>query len=277
MTQHKNNKNKYGSINQIGNKIFELNNKQYEQVNNTLNKPIDSYNYGLDHELSHKLSCQINPKYQQYSSIFDYKILSPNKSLMDKIRNFFISNKYTANHDKKITSQHGHNHSIIGPDCKIYGDIDKDSNQETSKTMELFGHVNGKNFLLDHLLIGKTAKVNANVEANQSCTINGSVIGNIKSNNVEITNTAKITGSIKYKHIGVEPLATFSGQLIRFNNMPTTEEENNNTIFLEENTNAKKQIYYYYFSKNKFKDRLLRIHYFFIRMISRLFIKNHNI
>jgi len=98
--------------------------------------------------------------------------------------------------------------TIIGPSIKVKGDFNGQGNIIVEGTVEGSLKTNGS------LEVGKTAKINANLEAKEA-KIGGQISGNAKIKGfLEITATAKIFGDIEASGLSIERGAIFNGKCI---------------------------------------------------------------
>ena len=96
--------------------------------------------------------------------------------------------------------------TIVGNSVKLEGDI------SLEEDMTIAGKVSGKVSTSKNLIIGETAEVKANIEA-ENITIAGKVEGDVKAKEkLEITGTGRIKGNIFAKTLSVASGALFSGQ-----------------------------------------------------------------
>lgn len=98
--------------------------------------------------------------------------------------------------------------TIIGPSVKVEGDFVGEGNV----TVE--GSVLGTLKTKQNLQVNETAKIKANVEA-QNIVIAGEVKGNLKvTDKIELKSSAKVSGDITTKIISIESGAVFCGKCL---------------------------------------------------------------
>jgi len=108
--------------------------------------------------------------------------------------------------------------TIIGPSIKVKGNFHGEGNIIIEGIVE--GSIKTNNFLL----IGKKAKITANIEAKEA-KIGGEVTGNIKTNGfLEISSTAKIFGDIEASELSVERGAILNGNCVMIHNKKPIQE-----------------------------------------------------
>lgn len=97
------------------------------------------------------------------------------------------------------------NETIIGTSVKIEGDFQGEEN------ISVYGEIKGSLSTSKDLEIGDTAKINANISA-QNAKIAGIIKGNVTiEEKLEILHTAQIIGDITAKIISIEAGATING------------------------------------------------------------------
>ena len=96
--------------------------------------------------------------------------------------------------------------SIVGPSVKIEGDLKSNGN------LRIDGTVIGKVKTAQNLLVGESANITADVEA-ENATIYGIIQGNVKiSNGLVLGGTGKILGDINCGKLKVDEGAYFAGK-----------------------------------------------------------------
>lgn len=96
--------------------------------------------------------------------------------------------------------------SIVGPSVKIEGDLKSNGN------LRIDGSVIGKVKTAQNLMVGESAHIAADVEA-ENATIFGVVQGNVKvSGSLSLGSTGKILGDISCGKLKVEEGAYFAGK-----------------------------------------------------------------
>ena len=96
--------------------------------------------------------------------------------------------------------------SIVGPSVKIEGDLKSNGN------LRIDGNVIGKVKTAHNLLVGESANITADIEA-ENATIYGVIQGNVKvSNGLVLGSTGKILGDINCGKLKVEEGAYFAGK-----------------------------------------------------------------
>jgi cytoskeletal protein CcmA (bactofilin family) len=114
---------------------------------------------------------------------------------------------------KKETSENVHSNksdniaisSIIGNDMSIVGDV-----TFTGK-LRLDGQVKG-NIQGEYLILGETGEVNGNIETD-TCNLQGTLNGNIKSRNMNVIKGCRIEGNVTTVNLSVEKGATLNGEV----------------------------------------------------------------
>ncbi|MEK9129784.1 MAG: polymer-forming cytoskeletal protein [Patescibacteria group bacterium] len=98
--------------------------------------------------------------------------------------------------------------TIIGPSVKLEGDFNGDGN------IIIAGTISGNLKTSGDLKILKTAKINANINAN-NILISGKIKGNIKAlGKIELTSTALVFGDIEAKIISISGGAILNSKCI---------------------------------------------------------------
>lgn len=96
--------------------------------------------------------------------------------------------------------------SVIGPSVRVEGDLISEGN------LQVLGQVTGKVNTLMNLTVGESARIQANIQA-QNATIAGVVEGDIKvTDTLSILETGKVLGNILCAKLGVREGAYFAGQ-----------------------------------------------------------------
>lgn len=96
--------------------------------------------------------------------------------------------------------------SVIGPSVRVEGDLISEGN------LQVLGQVTGKVNTLMNLTVGESARIQANIQA-QNATIAGVVEGDIKvADTLSILETGKVLGNIFCQKLGVREGAYFAGQ-----------------------------------------------------------------
>ncbi len=95
--------------------------------------------------------------------------------------------------------------SVIGPKTHIKGEIQGDGG------LRIEGVVEGTISLTGNLIITETAKVFAEIKAN-NISISGAVVGNISANRVEILETGRLWGDVMTKHLVTAEGSYFDGR-----------------------------------------------------------------
>jgi cytoskeletal protein CcmA (bactofilin family) len=116
--------------------------------------------------------------------------------------------------------------TIIGPSVKVEGDFKADGNIIIEG--ELIGNVKTKK----NLRIGESAKIKANIEADNAW-VGGEITGNLKiSGQLELSNSAQINGDIEANILTVETGAKINGGIkmssengVKINSEEVEEEE----------------------------------------------------
>ena len=98
-------------------------------------------------------------------------------------------------------------HSIIGSDLKIKGDL------ESTGDITVDGSVEGK-IKCRTLILGEEPMIKCSIEAD-TVRICGSFSGDVKARKVVLTKTAKVTGDIFHECLEVEEGAVLEGRLGR--------------------------------------------------------------
>jgi cytoskeletal protein CcmA (bactofilin family) len=97
--------------------------------------------------------------------------------------------------------------TIIGPSIKVKGDFHGEGD------IIIEGSVEGEISTKQHIAVGKSAIILANIKAN-SAKIAGAIAGNIVvSGYLEVLSTAKINGNISAKELSIEKGAFIEGDL----------------------------------------------------------------
>jgi cytoskeletal protein CcmA (bactofilin family) len=109
-----------------------------------------------------------------------------------------------------MARKENHDHypeSVIGPSVRVEGDLISEGN------LQVEGTVNGKVNTLKDLFVGETARIQADINA-ENATIAGVVEGNIEvEHTLVIKDTGKVLGNIVCAELGVHEGAYFSGQV----------------------------------------------------------------
>jgi cytoskeletal protein CcmA (bactofilin family) len=96
--------------------------------------------------------------------------------------------------------------SVIGQSVKVEGDLNSEGD------LQIEGSVVGRVNTLRNLFVGETARIQADVTA-QNATIAGIVEGDIKVNDtIVILETGKVLGNVFCKRFGIKEGAYFAGQ-----------------------------------------------------------------
>ena len=95
--------------------------------------------------------------------------------------------------------------SIIGKDMNIVGDI-----TFTGK-LRLDGQIKGS-IKGEYLILGKPGQVTGDIEA-ETCTLQGTVNGNIKVRNMDVIKGCRIDGSVTAVNLCVESGAAINGEV----------------------------------------------------------------
>jgi len=95
--------------------------------------------------------------------------------------------------------------SIIGNDMSIVGDV-----TFTGK-LRLDGQVKG-NIQGEYLILGETGEVNGNIETD-TCSLQGTLNGNIKSRNMNVIKGCRIDGNVTTVNLSVEKGAALNGEV----------------------------------------------------------------
>jgi cytoskeletal protein CcmA (bactofilin family) len=96
--------------------------------------------------------------------------------------------------------------SIVGPSVKIEGDLKSNGN------LRIDGSVVGKVKTAQNLMVGESAHISADVEA-ENATVYGVIQGNVKvTGGLSLGNTGKILGDISCGRLKVEEGAYFAGK-----------------------------------------------------------------
>lgn len=107
-----------------------------------------------------------------------------------------MANKYSGDNTE----------SVIGSSVRVEGDLISEGN------LQVEGQVTGKVNTLRNLTVGETARIQANIQA-QNATIAGVVEGDIKvAETLMILETGKVLGNIFCQKLAVREGAYFSGQ-----------------------------------------------------------------
>lgn len=107
-----------------------------------------------------------------------------------------MANKYSGDYTE----------SVIGQSVRVEGDLISEGN------LQVEGQVTGKVNTLRNLTVGETARIQANIQA-QNATIAGVVEGDIKvAETLMILETGKVLGNVFCTKLGVREGAYFSGQ-----------------------------------------------------------------
>ena len=112
-------------------------------------------------------------------------------------------------------------HSIIGTDLKITGDI------ESSGDITVHGTVEGS-IKCRTLTLGD-APVISSVEA-ETVRISGSFDGEVRAKKVSLTRNAKVKGDIYHESLEVEAGATIEGRLARLESPAAKESDDDSTV-----------------------------------------------
>ena len=105
--------------------------------------------------------------------------------------------------EDKINSQAD---TIVGPSVKIQGDLNSEGN------IKIEGQVMGKIKTSQSVYIGQSAKITADVMANNAI-VGGEIQGNLKiSGSLFLQSTSKLTGDIVCSVLRVEDGAQFTGK-----------------------------------------------------------------
>lgn len=98
--------------------------------------------------------------------------------------------------------------TIIGPSVKVKGDFTGEGD------IIVEGEVEGSLKTKQNLLMGTSARIQANVQA-LNAHISGEILGNIKvEKRITLTSSAKITGDVESKILIVEEGAVINGKLV---------------------------------------------------------------
>ena len=96
--------------------------------------------------------------------------------------------------------------SVVGQSVKIEGDLLSEGD------LQIQGQVSGKVNTTRNLFVGETARIQADVNA-QNATVAGVVEGDIKvDNTLIILETGKVLGNVFCRRFGVREGAFFAGQ-----------------------------------------------------------------
>ena len=96
--------------------------------------------------------------------------------------------------------------TIIAEDIEIVGSV------KSSSDIQLAGKLNGDLTCTGNAIIGETAIVKGNINAN-STTLKGQINGNVTvKDRIELSSTARLNGDIRSKRLSVEDGATFIGK-----------------------------------------------------------------
>ena len=117
-------------------------------------------------------------------------------------------------------------HSIIGSDLKIKGDL------ESTGDITVDGAVEGK-IKCRTLILGEEPMIKSSIEAD-TVRICGAFSGDVKARKVVLTKTAKVTGDIFHECLEVEEGAVLEGRLGRLK-----EEKNSSNSSRANDSNSK--------------------------------------
>ena len=106
-------------------------------------------------------------------------------------------------------------HSIIGSDLKIKGDL------ESTGDITIDGTVEGK-IKCRTLILGEAPIINSSVEAD-TVRICGVFSGEVKARKVVLTRTAKVSGDIYHETLQVDEGATIEGRIARLSSRKTSD------------------------------------------------------
>lgn len=96
--------------------------------------------------------------------------------------------------------------TIIAEDIEIVGSV------KSASDVQLAGKLNGDLTCNGNAVIGETATVKGNINAN-STTVKGQITGNVSvKDRIELSSTARLNGDIRSKRLSVEDGATFVGK-----------------------------------------------------------------
>lgn len=109
--------------------------------------------------------------------------------------------------EKALSGKRPVQHSIIGPDLTISGDL------VSTGDIKIDGRVDG-NITCRTLTLGDQPVINSAISA-ETVKICGTFSGEVKANKVVLTSTAKVKGDISQEVLEIEPGAFVEGQVTR--------------------------------------------------------------
>lgn len=118
--------------------------------------------------------------------------------------------------------------TVLGANSKMEGHFSSEGN------VRLDGEFSGTLDISGNVLVGETAKINANIEA-RNISIAGSVRGNVTGNKVQLLRTGRIWGDITASALTTEEGAFIDGKITMTGhpiNRPSTEPEPENVVAL---------------------------------------------
>lgn len=93
--------------------------------------------------------------------------------------------------------------SILSADLHIQGDIDGDGE------VHIEGRIDG-NVSCERLTVGRTGHVKGKIHC-EDAEIHGNVVGAVSANNVELAETAEVTGDVSHETLSIRPGAVING------------------------------------------------------------------
>lgn len=116
-------------------------------------------------------------------------------------------------------SSHSEVETVIGPSVKVDGNFIGEGN------VSVDGVVHGSLKTKHDLTVGPTAKIKAEVEA-QNLFLAGEIKGNVKIiEKAQLSSSAKILGNLETKILSVEEGAVINGKCTMINEPPTPSDE----------------------------------------------------
>jgi cytoskeletal protein CcmA (bactofilin family) len=106
--------------------------------------------------------------------------------------------------------------TVLGPNCVLSGELRSQANVRLDGTFEGTLEIDG------NILVGETAKINADIHA-KNISVAGAVRGNISGNKVQLLRTARVWGNISASAITTEEGAFIDGKLTMVRHDASTE------------------------------------------------------
>ncbi|MDR0291608.1 MAG: polymer-forming cytoskeletal protein [Elusimicrobium sp.] len=101
----------------------------------------------------------------------------------------------------------GEHISIISAECYFQGTL------SVQGSLRVDGHLNGSVDNAKHIVVGEDGKVEGDLSA-KTIILSGEVNGNVCADDLEILNTAKISGDVRAGRVLVEQGASLNGKMV---------------------------------------------------------------